>query len=107
HVPTTAIALLALQQRRQDPAVVRSLAFLESHWHEEPSTLALGLSLICLRTYGRPADGIRSQLLTLENKHMDDIAAKSGNPQQLQNSHALAVALSALTLKDNDAVFKI
>jgi hypothetical protein len=107
HVPTTAIALLALQQRRDDPAVMRSLAFLESHWNEEPSTLALSLSLICLRTYGRPADAIRSQLLTLEHKRIDDAAAQSGGAQQLQNSHALAVALSALTLKDNDAVFKI
>ena len=95
-MPTTAIALLALQQRRDDPAVMRSLAFLESHWNDEPSTLALGMSLICLRTYGRPTDAIRSQLLTVGD-----------NPQPLQNSHALAVALTALTLKDNDAVFRI
>ena len=107
HVPTTAIALLALQQRREEPTVARSLAFLESHWNEEPSTLALGLSLICLRTYGRPADAIRSQLLSLENKRNELSGAPSGRTQQPQNSHTLAVALTALTLKDNDAVFKI
>jgi hypothetical protein len=107
HVPTTAIALLALQQRRDEPAVMRSLAFLESHWKDEPSTLALGLSLICLRTYGRPADAIASQLLALENKRLDEAAARSGGAGPLQNSHALAIALTALTLKDNDAVFRI
>jgi hypothetical protein len=107
HVPTTAIALLALQQRREEPAVARSLAFLESHWNDESSTLALGLSLICLRTYSRPTDAIRSQLLALENKRSELMTAQSGGAQQLQNSHALAVALTALTLKDNDAVFTI
>ncbi len=61
HVPTTALALLALQGRREEPAVTRSLAFLESHWSDEPSPLALGLSLICLRTYGRPVEAIEAR----------------------------------------------
>jgi hypothetical protein len=107
HVPTTAIALLALQRRRDEPAVVRSLAFLESHWNDEPSTLALGLSLICLRTYGRPTDAIRSQLLALASKRTELAAAPSGGTQEPQNSHALAVALTALAPEDNDALFKI
>src|SRR5262245_7217589 len=97
HVPTTAVALLALQKRRDDPAVARSLAYLESHWNDEPSTLALGLSLICLHTYGRPTDAIRSRLLAL-----DDTTSKTP-----PNTHAVAVALTALTLNDNDTVFRI
>src|SRR5262249_4765322 len=66
HMPTTAIALLALQSRRDEPAIVRSLSFLEPHWNEEQSALALGLSSICLRTYGHPVDEIDRQLFTLE-----------------------------------------
>jgi len=97
HVPTTAVALMALQKRRDDPAVARSLAYLESHWNDEPSTLALGLSLICLHTYGRPTDAIRSRLLAL-----DDTTSKAP-----PNTHAVAVALTALTLNDNDTVFRI
>jgi hypothetical protein len=97
HVPTTAVALLALQKRRDDPAVARSLAYLESHWNDEPSTLALGLSLICLHTYGRPTDAIRSRLLAL-----DDAPSKAP-----PNTHAIAVALTSLTLNDNGTVFRI
>ena len=107
HVPTTAIALLALQSRREEPAVVRSLAFLESHWSDEPSPLALGLSLICLHTYGRPVEAIRSRLQAVENTRAEKAAARSDSPRQLENLHALAVALTALSLDDNDTIFRI
>jgi hypothetical protein len=107
HVPTTAIALLALQGRREEPAVVRSLAFLESHWSDEPSPLALGLSLICLRTYGRPDEAIESRLHAVENTRTEKAAARSGGPEPVENLHALAVALTALSLDDNDTTFRI
>jgi hypothetical protein len=107
HVPTTAIALLALQGRPDEPAVARSLAFLESHWSEEPSRLALGLSLICLRTYGRAVELIESRLLALENARRARAASSTVAAEPPQNVHALAVALTALSLQDNDAVFRI
>jgi hypothetical protein len=107
HVPTTAIALLALQGRREEPAVVRSLAFLESHWSDEPSPLALGLSLICLHTYGRPVEAIKVRLQAVENTRIERAAARSGGSRQLENLHALAVALTALSLDDNDTTFRI
>jgi hypothetical protein len=106
HVPTTALALLALQGRRDEPAVVRSLAFLESHWSNEPSPLALGLSLICLHTYGRPVAAIQSRLQAVENTRGEK-AARVGGLKQPENLHALAVALTALSIDDNDATFRI
>jgi hypothetical protein len=107
HVPTTAVALLALQGRREDPAVVRSLAYLESHWREEPSPLALGLSLICLHTYDRPTNDIASRLRALENGRAERAGSGSARPKQPENLHALAVAATALSLNGNDQVFRI
>jgi hypothetical protein len=106
HVPTTAIALLALQRRLDEPAVTRSLAFLESHWADEPSTLALGLSLICLRAYGRPFDAVRTRLSSLAQQRVERHANPSRD-QEPQNFHTLAVGLTALSLKDDDATFRI
>lgn len=105
HVPTTAVALLALQGHREEPAVVRSLAFLESHWSEEPSPLALGLSLICLHTYGRSVDAIASRLRAVEHARAENATAAPS--RQPENLHALAVAVAALSLDTNDPVFRI
>jgi len=106
HVPTTAIALLALQGRPEEPAVVRSLAYLESHWSDEPSPLALGLSLICLRTYGRTTRPIEARLRAAEDARAEHAGSGSGR-RQAENLHALAVAVTALTLDDNDQVLRI
>jgi hypothetical protein len=101
HVPTTAVALLALQSRREEPAVVRSLSFLESHWADEQSALALGLSSISLRTWGRPVDQIEHQLLTLEQQRLERAESARGR-NETQDLHARAVALTALSLNDHD-----
>jgi hypothetical protein len=53
HVPTTAWALLALQNRRDVPAVTTGLDFLSSHADVERSGLALALTVLCLRVLGR------------------------------------------------------
>lgn len=53
YVPNTAVALLALQDKRDDPAVQKSVAFLEEHATWECSGYALGLAAIALRAYGR------------------------------------------------------
>jgi hypothetical protein len=101
HVPTTAVALLALQARREEPAVVRSLSFLESHWADEQSALALGLSSICLRTYGRAVDEIERQLLAIEQQRLERAEPARGRGE-IRNHHARAVALTALSLNDHD-----
>ncbi len=53
YVPTTALGLLALQDRPEHEAVQKSLAYLEAEQLSEVSGMALGLALICLRVYGR------------------------------------------------------
>jgi hypothetical protein len=58
YVPTTAIGLMALQDRRDLPVVARSLEYLERYATREQSGMALSLALMCLRLYERPADGI-------------------------------------------------
>ena len=63
YVPTTALGLLALADRRREPAVVHSLSFLAQNWQTEPSALALSLSLICLDVYAQPADAVEKALL--------------------------------------------
>jgi len=110
HVPTTALALLALQDRRDEPAVVRSLAFLESHWADEPSMMALGLSLICLSVYGRPIESLELRLRAHVAERQRQAQAGSGDAptvEILSNRHSLAVALAALSIRDHDATFRI
>lgn len=110
HVPTTALALISLQDRRDQPAVARSLSFLESHWADEPSMMALGLSLICLSVYDRPVDRleVRLQAHVADLQRLGQAAsgpARAGAP--LRNLHSLAVALAALSFKGNEAAFRI
>jgi hypothetical protein len=54
YVPTTAIALLALQDRRDHEAVKRSLDYLSTHCLDERSGLSLSLSRIALAVFGAP-----------------------------------------------------
>ena len=62
YVPTTALALLALQDRPAEPAVARSRTYLEREALSEPSVAALSLALIALRTLGRPVEHIELAL---------------------------------------------
>ena len=62
YVPTTALALLALQDRTEQPLVRRSLEFLERSAAREPSALSLSLSLVALHVFGRPVDEVRMKL---------------------------------------------
>jgi hypothetical protein len=63
YVPTTAIGLLAMQDRRDAAAIARGASFLESHGTSEPSGSALALAAIALRTLGRPDDAVRARLV--------------------------------------------
>jgi hypothetical protein len=93
YVPTTALALLALQDRRAHPVVERSLTWLESHARSESSTMALSLAAICLSVYGRPIAAVLQQLQGLQTR-----------TQALGNAHLLAMAAYALALPAHQAV---
>jgi hypothetical protein len=62
YVPTTALALLAMQDRKADAAVVKSVAYLQKNVTTEPTSLALSLSAICLAIYGLPVEAVRRNL---------------------------------------------
>jgi hypothetical protein len=62
-VPTTALTLLSLQDRKSLPEVERSLAFLEREATSERSGTALALALMALRAYGRSTVAVRDTLV--------------------------------------------
>ena len=64
YVPTTALGLLAMQDRRDDPVVTRSLHFLQKDIGTERSAPALALALVCLRVFGVNAESFEQDLLT-------------------------------------------
>jgi hypothetical protein len=62
-VPTTALTLLSLQDRKTLPEVERSVAFLEREATSERSGTALALALMALRGYDRSTSAVRDALL--------------------------------------------
>jgi len=86
YVPTTAVALLALQDHRSAPEVSRSLRWIRENGNGESSGLALSLALILAHVYHEPNEG-------LERCLCDEIARK-GSPA---NPATTAMALYALT----------
>lgn len=97
YVPATALALLALQDRRALPQVVRSVAWLDANWRREPSAMALSLSLIAMQIHGRRVDDIQRTL--------HGLIAERGIPANLASA---AMALYALTgWNDGYAAFRL
>ena len=90
YVPTTALALLALQNRRDEPAVVRGLQQLQRDVLSERSTVALSLAIICLRAYHLPAIAFEQHLTQL-------IADRHSPPGWNDDVLGLAMALYALS----------
>jgi hypothetical protein len=88
YVPATALGLLALQDRRDEAAVVRSLQFLEAHWMDEISASSLGLSLIALKMFHRDASAASAA---------ERLSAHAEAAAAFGNAHGLAVALAALS----------
>ncbi len=86
YVPTTAVGLMALQDRPTDPGVTRTVTFLDSARLAEPSAMALGLTAISLRLHGRPVDDVEERLA-------DDVA----RAERIGNLQTLALALYALS----------
>jgi hypothetical protein len=96
YVPTTALGLLAMQDRRETDVVVRGLAALESLWREELSATALGLSLVSLNVYSRPTGPLLSQLV----EHVDDALA-------FGNHFGIALSLFALSTPGAANAFRL
>jgi hypothetical protein len=92
YVPTTALALLALQNKAELPAVQKSLAWLTAHAITEHSAMALGLTAICLQVFKRPVADVLVAL-----------AAQGARTNFLDNAHLTALALYALTLPQHGA----
>jgi len=86
YVPTTALALLALQNRRELPEVARSLAWMAENWTREVSPMASSFALMAMRLYGRPAEDLERALC--------DRIVKAGPPDNLAST---ALVLYALT----------
>jgi hypothetical protein len=96
YVPTTALALLALQDRTSEGAFVLSQAYLEKDALSEPSAIALSLALIALRVFRRPV------------AHIEEALEKQiARTMTLGNQHALAMALYALRTDHRDAPFTL
>jgi len=96
YAPTTALGLLAMQDRRGEDAVVRGLRALETLWTEEISATSLGLSLICFDVYGQPLDHLAARL-----------AAHAEHAVTFGNHHGIAVALFALASVSQPHAFRL
>jgi hypothetical protein len=86
YVPTTAIALLALQDQPHVPAVERSVAWLRGARVKEPSASALALACIALRAHDLPVEDVEARL-----------AADVDRAERVGNLQALAMMLCALS----------
>jgi hypothetical protein len=91
YVPTTALGLMALQDRRSEPAVARGLAWLGESKLKERSGVALSLAALCLRIYGVAAADVEA-----------GIAADVDRAERLGNLQALAMMLYALSAEKHD-----
>jgi hypothetical protein len=69
YVPTTALALLALQDRRDHPAVQRSLLQLQKDVAQERSAVAVALAIVCLRVYGIATGSLEETAVALVTTH--------------------------------------
>jgi hypothetical protein len=94
YVPTTAVTLLALRDRGDEPVVAEALEFLERHSTFERSAMAMGLASRALRAYGRDTTAIHAAL-----REQLPITIALGNQA------AIAAALYALMNDDDPSTF--
>ena len=90
---TTALALLALSDRREDPRVVESLGALTRMLDDHESSLSLSLGVICLEAYGIEAMPYRDRLDALWNEEGFDTTTR-------------AMALSLFALREDANPFR-
>lgn len=81
YVSTTALGLLALQDRRSHEAVGKSVQLLQQEWRTETSGLALGLAAIAMRRFEVAREEVIAALqtsaptiLSLGNVHVTSVA---------------------------------
>jgi hypothetical protein len=91
-VPTTALGLLAMQDRAKDPTVQRARQWLMKEALTEPSAQALSLALIALAVFRTPASALEQAL----RKHVADNASEA-------SAIGSAMALYALSRSPNGA----
>ena len=96
YVPTTAWGVLALQDRPQEPALVKSVARLRQDATTEPSAQALALAVIALQAAGRAPAEIRAAL-----------AKEAARALTLQHNVGLAMTLYALEDRSRGHAFAI
>ena len=97
YVPTTALALMALQDRADHPGVQKSLIELRSDVRSERSVLALALSVICTRLFEGRSLELEAQLI-----------AQYVSAGPLAEDDLLATAMMAVALSDaRAAVFAL
>jgi hypothetical protein len=96
YVPTTAVALLAMQDRPAETAVERGLKYLDASATTERSGSALALALLALEGAGHPTDAVRTAL----NEQLPVTSA-------LRNHTAMAQALFALDDRDEHGAFRL
>jgi hypothetical protein len=103
YVPTTALALLALQDRPDVPAVTRSLEQIKSDLRTERSALAVALALVCLNVYGRvprsASTNAANELLTVSQTVESDLTRLAARDLETPGENILgqAIALYALS----------
>jgi hypothetical protein len=90
YVPTTALTLLALQDRRGDPLIARALEELQKDVARERSSVALAMALIALRAYGAPTSACEQNLGEV-------VAQAPAGMTRTDNLLGLAMSIYALT----------
>jgi len=86
YVPTTAVALMALRDKRHLEQVAVSVAELQRSAQTERSATALSLASLAMRLHGLPTDAVDESLV-----------AAPGRSEARGHLHASALALTALT----------
>jgi hypothetical protein len=93
YVPTTAVALLSLQDKRTDPMVSLSLDYLDGAAPSEHSSVALSLAMLALRAFHRDVSAAETAL-----------AGQLPTTLELKSHLGAALALCALSADRGDAV---
>jgi hypothetical protein len=98
YVPTTAVAMLAMQDRQSDPAIERSVQFLEEQALSERSGSSLSLAAQALAVYQRPETAAAVRTALLEQLPVT---------MALGNHAVLASALCALQPDEANVAFRL
>ena len=86
YVPTTAVALLALQDRTALTEVARSLDWLTANWQQERSALASSLALLAMQVHRVSSEDVERDV----RSHV----AESGLPANLAWAGLMLYALT-------------